>query len=610
MKKSSILFALLLFGAFTLINAQNVNVTFQVDMSVQAAKGAFNPASDGVSVRGSFNDWGETAMTDDDGDSVYVATVEIAANSSQEYKFFHSGNGGTWEDGANKTLDVGAADTTLAVAFFNGEEMPSGNPASVTFNVDMRIPIRKGDLDPSNDTVRVAGSFNGWSTSANDMTDDDGDSTYTVTVDTINSAQLIKFKFIFVSGSSGAVTWETISDRSYWVVDGAQEFSAFWDDIDPDVQLADGNITFTVDMSVMSEVGIYDNAADSLQVRGGFNGWSDAEPDKSLMQQNFLNPDEWFLTVPFVQTPVGSEQNWKFFVKKADPNTIWTDGWERPFSQGGGNRDVNFEGGDQNLDPLYYDDVLPNFVIEAGKSVEITLSVDMTAAADPNVQPLPFDKNTDTVYVVFEQPSFVFSQGWVDTDEMRVLSLSDDDGDMVYTGTLVINGPSWNGIEYRYAYSSPTNGWIAEPAGFGDFAYRVRYVAQEGYRKFVQPYAAPQDHWTAQEDKSDQWEAAPSGDYTGIKDLGGVPLKFELSQNYPNPFNPSTLIKFTIPKENVVSLKIYDVIGQEVATLVNRKMKAGNYQYTFNANALSSGVYFYTLKAGNHVATKKMILLR
>ena len=234
----------------------------------------------------------------------------------------------------------------------------------------------------------------------------------------------------------------------------------------------------------------------------------------------------------------------------------------------------------------------------------------MTTAADANVQPLPFDKNTDTVYVVFEQPSFVFSQGWVDTDEMRVLALSDDDGDMVYSGTLVINGPSWNGIEYRYAYSSPTNGWIAEPAGFGDNAYRVRFIEQEGYRKFVQPYAAPQDHWTAQEDKSDQIEQAPSGDYTGIKDLGGIPLRFELSQNYPNPFNPSTLIKFTIPKEAVVSLKVYDAIGQEVVTLVNRKMKAGNYQYTFNAGALSSSVYFYTLTAGDYVATKKMILLR
>ncbi len=85
---------------------------------------------------------------------------------------------------------------------------------------------------------------------------------------------------------------------------------------------------------------------------------------------------------------------------------------------------------------------------------------------------------------------------------------------------------------------------------------------------------------------------------------------FELKQNYPNPFNPSTVIQYQIPESGFVTLKVYDILGNEVATLINRKQKAGSYNINFNASALSSGIYFYQLKTGKYVDTKKMILLR
>jgi photosystem II stability/assembly factor-like uncharacterized protein len=85
---------------------------------------------------------------------------------------------------------------------------------------------------------------------------------------------------------------------------------------------------------------------------------------------------------------------------------------------------------------------------------------------------------------------------------------------------------------------------------------------------------------------------------------------FSLSQNYPNPFNPSTTINFSVPSSEFVTLKIYDVLGNEVATLLNEEKPAGTYQVSFNASGLSSGVYFYTLTSGNFMATKKLILLR
>ncbi|MDP2365141.1 MAG: YCF48-related protein, partial [Ignavibacteria bacterium] len=89
-----------------------------------------------------------------------------------------------------------------------------------------------------------------------------------------------------------------------------------------------------------------------------------------------------------------------------------------------------------------------------------------------------------------------------------------------------------------------------------------------------------------------------------------VPTEFLLSQNYPNPFNPSTKISWQSPVGSWQTLKIYDVLGKEVATLVNEEKPAGNYEVNWNASNLSSGVYMYKLQTGNFVETKKMILIK
>ncbi len=105
------------------------------------------------------------------------------------------------------------------------------------------------------------------------------------------------------------------------------------------------------------------------------------------------------------------------------------------------------------------------------------------------------------------------------------------------------------------------------------------------------------------------------GETVGIKELAHsiIPNSFTLSQNYPNPFNPSTNIDFRIASPSdggLVTLKIYDVLGREVKTLVKEKKEPGTYEVVFKANQLSSGVYFYQLKAGNFIQTKKMVLLK
>jgi len=89
-----------------------------------------------------------------------------------------------------------------------------------------------------------------------------------------------------------------------------------------------------------------------------------------------------------------------------------------------------------------------------------------------------------------------------------------------------------------------------------------------------------------------------------------IPEAFVLFQNYPNPFNPSTNITFNLPSKSFVSLKVFDLLGREVATLVNQEKPAGTYNITFDAGKLPSGVYFYRLQAGSFIETKKLILLR
>jgi len=90
-----------------------------------------------------------------------------------------------------------------------------------------------------------------------------------------------------------------------------------------------------------------------------------------------------------------------------------------------------------------------------------------------------------------------------------------------------------------------------------------------------------------------------------------IPTVYYMDQNYPNPFNPATSIRFGLPKEGNVDLRVYNILGQEVAVLLNGDMmRAGNHEVKFNASSLSSGTYIYRLATGTNVFTRKMILMK
>ncbi len=171
------------------------------------------------------------------------------------------------------------------------------------------------------------------------------------------------------------------------------------------------------------------------------------------------------------------------------------------------------------------------------------------------------------------------------------------------------NGNGWdNGDRYSFVYNTDglckkgtyetwfTNHWVSDDG----FFYIPEFPrADSSYLQFFSPCINGYEYNVYYRTITDVNE-----------DNNPKPNSFSLSQNYPNPFNPSTIIKYQIPNSGYVSLNIYDVLGEEVASLVDKNQPAGSYEINFNASNLTSGVYFYQLKFGKIIQVKKMTLLR
>lgn len=176
------------------------------------------------------------------------------------------------------------------------------------------------------------------------------------------------------------------------------------------------------------------------------------------------------------------------------------------------------------------------------------------------------------------------------------------------TGAGVVNS--------YYAYSIDAgNTWVNTRLSDSSFAYisigsEVRngeYIGIDAYMNKIIPVWCDDRRGTPDQEIF----ASNISILTGIKPVSNIiPKTFTLSQNYPNPFNPVTNIDYTVPNNSFVNLKVYDVLGNETAVLVNKIMKAGNYSVTFDASALSTGIYFYTLRSEGFIQTKKMMLLK
>ncbi|HLP16893.1 MAG TPA: sugar-binding protein, partial [Bacteroidota bacterium] len=143
-----------------------------------------------------------------------------------------------------------------------------------------------------------------------------------------------------------------------------------------------------------------------------------------------------------------------------------------------------------------------------------------------------------------------------------------------------------------------------------DFAINDRDSKADGTRDCILCYSplANDNSWEFMYRWSYTWIGSQWT--TGVTESGVVPAAYALEQNYPNPFNPATKINYTLAKPGVTTLKIFDVLGREVMTLVNEMQTAGNHIATFNASRLASGMYIYKLESGSFSSVKKMMFLK
>ena len=365
-------------------------------------------------------------------------------------------------------------------------------------------------------------------------------------------------------------------------------------------------VTFKADLTDLfgTGVGVFDPAIDGIEVRGFWadNGNFDTDATFSGVNQmtRNLDPGVVYETTITVEAPAGfsagATTGWKF---KTYPDDRWADGgWEIGSPVG-----YTFvaNGASNVLDPR-----VPNCVPKQG----------------------PLGQPVDVLFQCFvpEDALNRYDSSLIPRDEISFLILKGDNpaigawaGDWVANDTLTAgaiacydNGLFGDAVAGDYIFSRTVTFADTITAGGVIFKFGAAYPAAGTISG-----SAPLDNAKGSgQNFSFQLEAVDTtvvlyeewpltGTPVGVEEIDGqIPSDYSLAQNFPNPFNPSTKIRYTVPEQANVSLKIYDVLGKEVAELVNVEQSAGTYEASFDASRLSSGIYFYQLTAGSVTISK------
>lgn len=578
---------------------------------------------------------------------------------------------GGWEDGENHTIESGTGDVDLVLHYFEkGEDRDydwrpfeaGGDSVAVWFRVYMNtVRAAEKGYDANDPALQVGmrGNFgtlgavgaNGevlvdWGEIApieREGTDASkpGYHLFSGVVKYPSDAvgEQASYKFYFMgTETSGDGGYEDGNDRSFTVP--AQDTTLHWvyySNSPPlEGELVTSQIVFTVDSEPLSDVGILNIArGDDLQVRGGFNGWdcpAENQDDCGLFQEpgtlNFVN------IIP-VQSVPGSEILYKYFVVLA--NVDQTDpatrdlGYEEPLDYGGGNRSFNFQGGaQQDIGVQFFNSIRAGNVIpESRGSVAVTFRVDMAPAMSYPGEDA-FDPATDQVFVALEDQIWRLTQGYEpgspSIDPAFTLSHV---GDNIYEGTYTVDAPTYNGIGYAYAWGANADETRREGAGgFDPGRRRYRYIQPDGSGNFPASFTFGLDRIVGPSELN-RWECNPTDpEYNSrvssgfcmpvgfdettvaIEDLGGAtPQALALGAAYPNPFRGQTAMEYTLPQAGPVRVVVYDVLGRQVAVLVDEVLPASTYRVSFDANGLASGVYIARLEAGGAAATQRLTVL-
>ena len=477
--------------------------------------------------------------------------------------------------------------TFLAVLIF--PIFISAQTPTVEFKCNMSVQMKHGTF-AATDSVWVRGNFNNWAGKDFLLTDPDGDSVYSGLYNNFTPGQELVFKYVH-----SPEVWETTGNRTLTVGVGQNVTLACWEDVCVYVPTKTIQVTFTINMELERLSGLFNPQTDSVSVRGTFNGWGQtrmtALPD---------NADIYRVTEPVIAA-VDEQIEFKFFYS---PGT-----WEvdKLTDNVHTNRyfivsQATFDAGSMSLDILEFNGGLPDPYYPGAF---ITFTCNTNGASIINT---PAGTEFKTIHMAGGNAPLQWpSSGWPDQDISNVIQLFDDGthrdtvaGDKIFTNEIQFPHYATLNVVYKYSanWGLPTNGGKNDnetPIG-GDKILKLHMKTAQA--TILDTFGIV--HTTVLPDP------------TKVEKTDELPTAFSLGQNYPNPFNPETKISWQLAASSFVTLKVFDVLGNEVATLVNEEQPAGTYQIEFNSKnrELSSGIYFYQLRAHDFVQTKKMILLR
>lgn len=598
------------------------NVTFKVNMRVQILKTKFSMGVDTVWMRGSFNSW--AGLTDSMrmvrnslSDSIYNVTFKLAAGPVN-YKFYYKHSGSdVWESDPNRTYTVVPGDQTVAPVYFDRDSVYSSVKVPVAFHVNMSVRIQQGYFKPDSDYVRVEGDFSNWEkgpppgAGTDTLAKGATDSIYSGTV-MLSEGTTVLYKFRKTLRGEGDV--ETISNRSFVVPTGGGTTPVVYFNNDSIYRApVTGTVKYQVNLKAMKALGWFDSAKDTMQVRGGFEGWSGTK-----MSQDLFNTNLYTKSVPFTGL-AGDRSDFKFYMKldSAHAYALWGSdfnatnrdsyNYEHPSERGDGNNQFTFTvGGSISTTPEFFSGINPLGLLTANDSVNVTLSVNMGPAMRYVDAFIPA---TDTVKLLFQdrlwRASQMKSRGLAQIPDALLMTRVGAT-DSVWKVTFLVKGPTHYNIMYNYRFVHAGGTSVDEGGGLGvQNPFRSRFIQMTG-GTWPASYTAPVDGW--QKSAPLFCESAPF--VTDVPGESNQPLVYTLHQNYPNPFNPSTTISYVLPQKSMVSLKVFNILGQDVQTLVNGEQGQGTHLAVFDASRLASGVYFYRLEAGDFTKVQKMVLMK
>ena len=488
----------------------------------------------------------------------------------------------------------------------------------ITFSVNMTVQTQEGNFNPASDQIYIRGNFqvavgdnSDWGGTTFTATDVDNDTIYTLTINFPDSLVGKTFEYKFVINDGG---WENLptnatfptGNRRLTVASPSMTLPvAFYSDENVVVIPVTNTLNFTADLSTIYGTGIghFDPDRDSVLLQG--LDWVGAKVVSGTRKMAADPFQPWIYTASMViKGNVGDSTKWK--LQAFPPDDFFNTGWEISNDKWS---TLASEGTEINV-PSFIPDIYP---VQPALSadVEVLFQVDMNKAVNRYTQE-QIDVNKIEFVGVKGQNSVIGSWAgdWIPSDTTA--------GNLIPLNDSGLNGDNTAGDGI---FSAKVTFLTGNDGGPGLYKYGMFYSGEDtvngGYHPMDNEFTdGAINHYLNVAVGpmlviNDVFGDATHVRTTGIKKTNNeIPGKFSLEQNYPNPFNPSTVIKYSITKSQLVVLKIFNIIGQEVASLINEEQTPGSYEVSFNASNLASGVYIYNLRSGSFSSSKKMMLLK